>query len=203
MFVSLAQKKKTAGIGSLKWLATLGEGRRTGERGMKRLMVMVTITLCATLYGGENLEAGYSLDPWGSKTWTGPGRPPHWSPEKKKTSPSPGKPVQPIVPERPVDPGYGVHPGKPGKPFRPGGYWKDRYNRWYYHKRWRPGYIYYREPRVETIIIEKEKPVRVPVYVSPPATPSKLQCGGTTVTKRDPVTGDITIEYVTQAKDCP
>ena len=105
--------------------------------------------------------------------------------------------MQPIAPEKPIDPEWGVEP-----PDQNGGYWRDKIrNRWSYHRYRRPGIVYYREPRVETIIIEKEK--ATPVIVPARRRPSPLQCGGETTTRRDPQSGEIIIEYVTSAQDCP
>jgi len=145
------------------------------------------------------VEAGYRKDPWGSNTWTGPGRPPHWSPPPLQPQTRVPKPVQPIVPETPVYPGGGVRPEL--KPGGSGGYWKDKYKRWYYHRSRRPGIVYYRSPRTETIIIEREKVV--PIYVPVRQRPSKLQCGGRTITRTDPQSGEMIIEYVSSSRDCP
>jgi hypothetical protein len=146
-------------------------------------------------------EAGYRKDAWGSNTWIGPGRPPHWSPPPLQPRTRVPKPVQPIVPEKPVYPGGGVHP--PLKPGGSGGYWKDKNKRWYYHRSRRPGIIYYRSPRTETIIIEREKVVPVYVPVIQRQRPSKQQCGGRTVTRTDPQSGEMIIEYVSSSRDCP
>lgn len=158
------------------------------------------IAVCFLLINAAGSEAGYKRTPWGSKSWEGPGRPPHWSPERILPSPRPPRPELPIEPEEPIDPEWGVVP--PGnRPGKPGGYWKDKYNRWHYHNYWRSGYIYYRQPAPETIIIEREQ--KVPVYVPVQPKPSRLQCGGRTVARSDPQTGEIIIEYVTSSQDCP
>jgi len=163
---------------------------------MKKCFLFLIILLFPLVFSATDLNAGYSRDPWGSRTWTGPGRPPHWSPQTTR----PQKP-RPPVPPRPVDPDYGVRPPHNGSGNH-GGYWRDRHNRWHYHRHRRRGYVYYREPaRVETVIIEREK--RVPVYIPVPYRPAKQQCGGETITRKDPVTGVLTIEYVTGARDCP
>jgi hypothetical protein len=171
---------------------------------MKKCFLFLIVFLFPPIFSATDLHAGYSRDTWGSRTWTGPGRPPHWSPETTR----PRRPHPPVPPGKPVGPGHGVRPPYHG--VRPphngsgnhGGYWQDRHNRWHYHRHRRRGYVYYREPaRVETVIIEREK--RVPVYIPVPHRPAKQQCGGDTVTRKDPVTGDLTIEYVTGARDCP
>lgn len=143
-------------------------------------------------------EAGYRREAWGSNTWTGPGRPPHWSAAPMHPQIRPSKPVQPGTPGKLVKPKRGVRPLH--KTGGTGGYWKDRYNRWYYHKYRRSGIVYFRAPR-ETIVIEREK--RVPVYIPVQQRPSRLQCGGRTITRTDPQTGEILIEYVSSSRDCP
>lgn len=148
-------------------------------------------------------KAGYKQTPWGSKTWEGPGRPPHWSP---KQSPSPAKPPypeRPIAPAYPVDPGWGIKKESYCRnSSKAGGYWRDRYNKWQYHQCWQPGYRYFKSPEPETIVIEREKtePVYVPVV---PKEPSRLQCGGRTITRSDPQTGELIIEYITSSRNCP
>lgn len=46
--------------------------------------VLAAVTLLITLIGITSYsfaQTGYRRDPWGGNTWTGPGAPPHWSPE--------------------------------------------------------------------------------------------------------------------------
>ena len=138
---------------------------------MKTLIVLIvlsTLTAAVTAFS----ETGYKRTPWGSKSWNGPGAPPHWT-------------SRPPFYNRPVDPGWGVRP-----PFhRP-----DRWGRGYY----------YQNPAPQTIIIEEEKqvPVYVP-YVPAQKQASPLRCGGRTVTRKDPVTGELIIEYVSSSRTCP
>lgn len=117
-------------------------------------------------------EAGYKRTPWGSKSWNGPGNPPHWS-------------SRPPSSHRPIDPEWGMRPPS----HRP-----DRWGRAYY----------YQKPAPQTIIIEQEK--QTPVYI--PYAPvqrrtSPLRCGGETVTRKDPVTGEVVIEYISSSRACP
>jgi hypothetical protein len=161
--------------------------------GAVALFFLILIFTFSTVYGG-----GYTRDPWGSRTWKGSGRPPHWSPERPKSGHAPPRMVQPIAPERPIDPGYGVRPPLAGSG---GGYWRDRHKRWRYHKKRRGGYMYYRQPRVETRIVEKQRIVPVYVPVQSPK-PSRLMCAGDSVTRRDPKTGGLIIEFTSGARAC-
>lgn len=162
---------------------------------MKKIIWLAPALLFLTMFAASALHAGYRTDPWGSKTWTGPGRPPHWSAE---ITPSQVKPDHPIAPRKSVGPDQRFW--QPHQSHRSGGFWKDRHNRWHYHKHRRSGYIYNKEPQVKKVIVEREK--RVPVYSQVEQKPARLQCGGSTVTRNDPKTGDLIIEYVTGARDC-
>jgi len=139
---------------------------------MKKLIVLMTIlgTLMVAVHAFS--EAGYKRTPWGSKSWNGPGTPPHWS-------------SRPPSGHRPVDPGWGIRPPS----HRP-----DRWGRAYYYQKQTP----------QTIIIEQEKqtPVYVP-YVPVQRQASPLRCGGRTVTRKDPVTGEVVIEYISSSRACP
>jgi hypothetical protein len=131
---------------------------------------------------------GYTRDPWGSRTWKGSGRPPHWSPT----------PSTPVLPIKPIDPDYGVRPPHGGSG---GGYWRDKYRKWHYDKKRRRGYVYYRQPRVETRVVEKQRIVPVYVPVQSPRQ-SRVQCAGESVTRRDPKTGGLIIEFTSGARNC-
>ncbi len=158
-------------------------------------IICSTLTLFfLTMFAASTLNAGYKIDPWGSKTWTGPGRPPHWSappapqPAKSTKQFRSGSFGKPVGRDRRI---RNVH--------RPGGegvFWKDKHN----HRSRVSGTIYYQEPRMKEVIIEREK--HIPVYIQVQRKPAKLQCGGKTITRKDPETGDMIIEYVTGARDC-
>jgi hypothetical protein len=163
---------------------------------MKRF-IWFTLTLFSLItFAASTLHAGYRLDPWGSKTWTGPERPPHWS----EPAPQPAKPTEHVKSgdfRKPVDVDRGVRtPHRSGKNV----FWKDKNNRWHNHHFRRSAPIYYPAPRFEEVIIEREK--RIPVYIQVQPKPSKLQCAGDTMTSSDPKTGELIIEYVTGARDC-
>ena len=143
------------------------------------------------LFTASALHAGYKLDPWGSKTWTGPGRPPHWSPEQTKPNDS-------VAHKRPAQPNWRARQAR--KYDSKGGFWKDTHNRWYYHRYRQSGTVYYQKPRAEKVVIEREK--RVPVYIRVQQKPTRLQCAGITNSRHDPRTGGLIIEYVTGARDC-
>lgn len=85
----------------------------------------------------------------------------------------------------PADPEWGIRP--PGH--RPGP-WGRVY--------------YYEKPSAETIIIEKER--QEPAY-KPAAPPRKqlspVRCGGRTLSRTDPVTGELIIEYISSSRECP
>lgn len=150
------------------------------------------------MFAASTLNAGYRIEPWGSKTWTGPGRPPHWS---AAPDPQPAKSTKRFRSGsfgKPVDTDRRVR-----RAYRPGGqgiFWKDKHNRWHNHHSRVPGSIYYQEPRIKEVIIEREK--HIPVYIQIQRKPAKLQCGGKTITRKDPETGEMIIEYVTGARDC-
>ncbi len=147
------------------------------------------------MFTTSSLHAGYQRDPWGSRTWTGPGRPPHWSPKEKTPQAKPykhGVRGKSVAPHRKNHRSHGY--------ISKGGYWKDKHNHWHYHKYRRSGYVYDQQPKIETIIIESEK--QVPVYIRSRNIPNKLQCGGRTITRNDPKTGERVIEYVSGARDC-
>ncbi len=161
---------------------------------MKKHIWFVLALTALVIFAASTLYAGYSREN-GSRTWTGPGNPPHWSPDAARPQNKSVKPPQPVT------------PGKPDIRIRPpqgsgskGGYWRDKLNRWNYHRNRRSGYMYYTQPRVETIIIEREK--KLPAYTPIRQKPSRVQCGGKTITRTNSKTGEITIEYVTGAQNC-
>ena len=165
---------------------------------MKKIIWTAMIITTALLFAVSSVHAGYRNDPWGSRSWEGPGRPPHWSPETTPKKANPPKPTPHIPSEHRKDPNRSV--GATGKIKNNGGYWKDKYNRWNYHKVRRSGFIYYRKPKVETVIVEQQKRIIVstPVFQQP----SRQQCGGNTITRTDTETGTLIIEYVTGAQEC-
>lgn len=157
-------------------------------------MKIIVATLFILLPATALAELGYHRVPWGSNSWVGPGRPPHWSPAPAAKA-RPPKPTHPIAPGKPVDPEWGVRP-----PGYTGGYWRVRRGGSYFGSYRSPSLIYYRPP-VETVIVEE-------VRIVPKTTPvrrskSPLQCAGQTDTRVDPQTGEIIIEYVTSSRDCP
>ena len=127
--------------------------------------------------------AGYKRTPWGSKTYTGPGRPPHWSAKPDYPDgnpPHPEHPIEPPYPEHPIDPEWGQRPP----------YWRPWGNTIYYQRR----------PSTQTIIIERER--KKPTLTPSTRVNSPLRCGGETLTRRDPGTGELIIEYVTGSRTC-
>jgi len=165
---------------------------------MEKIISIIMVALFSLLFTASSSHAGYRNDPWGSRTWEGPGRPPHWSPETRPKNTKPPKPTPYSSPEHrgTSEPGIGATDNHREK----GGYWKDKHNRWNYHRSRRSGYIYYREPKVETVIIEQQKPAIV--YKPAVLQPSRQQCGGKTISRRNPETGTLIIEYVTAAQEC-
>ncbi|MBT8360457.1 MAG: hypothetical protein KJO32_05840, partial [Deltaproteobacteria bacterium] len=99
-------------------------------------------------------KAGYKQTPWGSKTWEGPGRPPHWSPKQSPSPAKPPHPEQPIAPSYPIEPGWRIKKESYWcNSGRAGGYWRDTSNKWQYHRCWQPGYRYFNSPVRESIVI--------------------------------------------------
>lgn len=165
---------------------------------MKRFVLFTLTLFSLMIFAASILNAGYRLDPWGSKTWAGPGRPPHWSPEPAPQRIKPTGHVKSRDFKKPVESDQRVRIGK-------GVFLKDKHDLWHNHHFSRFDSIYYRVPRVkevrvEEVIIEREK--HVPVYIPVQRKPAKLQCGGNTITRNDPKTGEMIIEYVSSAREC-
>lgn len=65
---------------------------------MKKLILAMVLLVFAV---PVQSQTGYSRVPWGSSTWTGPGRPPHWGPPQRQHSrpklrrPRPAHPISP------------------------------------------------------------------------------------------------------------
>jgi len=134
--------------------------------------LLVTLILGTLIWAVPSYsETGYKRSAWGSKTWTGPGTPPHWSSRPPSSS-------------KPIDPEWGV---------RPPGHRPSRHSRAYY----------YQKPVYETEIIVIEQKPQIPPYVPAEKQLSPLRCGGETVTTKDPVTGELIIEYITSSRQCP
>lgn len=165
---------------------------------MKRFILFTLTLFSLMIFTASILNAGYRFDPWGSKTWVGPGRPPHWSPEpatERIEKPTGHVKLRDL--KAPVGSDKKVY-----VPHRQGGkgvFWKNKHNLWHNHLRSFDS-IYYQKPEVEEVIIEREK--RIPVYIQIQREPAKLQCGGDTITRNDPRTGEMIIEYVSGARDC-
>ena len=136
---------------------------------MKPVITTILVVFNLLWLTAAAADVGYKRTPWGSKSWTGPGRPPHWSP-------------RPSRPHRPVDPGWGVRPPI-HRPYR-----RSRV------------YYYYEPPAQESVVIEQ--PTLEPVSTPVPRRLSPLRCGGETVSRRDPHTGELIIEYVTSSRSC-
>ena len=131
---------------------------------MKKLICGAHIVLFLMIFSVPMLHAGYTVEPWGSKTWTGSERPPHWSPE----------------------------PDSPRM--------SEKHHRRHNHHSKRFDSSDYRQPKGDDMVIEREK--RIPVYLPAQRKPARQQCGGETITRSDPRTGELIIEYVSRARDC-
>lgn len=155
---------------------------------MKRDILFSLVPLLLILFTASDLHAGYRLEPWGSKTWTGAGRPHHWSPKADNSVTH----RQSVRPDQRFQKSY-RYDGK-------GRNWKNKHNRWHKNRYRRFGNIHYQNYPVRRVIIEREK--RIPVIIHVPQNPTKLRCAGNTITRNDPKTGAMIIEYVTSAGDC-
>jgi hypothetical protein len=126
-------------------------------------------------------QSGYEQHPWGSNTWVGHGRPPHWSPVK----PTPSQEAKSST--------------KKGKYFR-GDKHGQLYTPSHKSKIFRRTPIYIQKSAPATII--REKTVITPRYIPVPNRSSTNICGGDTVSMRDNTTGILTIHYVSPAQAC-
>ncbi len=146
---------------------------------MKIVSLLICLILVSTYAIAQN---GYTRAPWGSKTWNGPGRPPHWPP------PQPEKQVkkkQPVLVK-----GYNKHKDVSHHPH-------------HHHKFAKKKYIlvkedkpkpYLREVRKKTVIRTRYIPVQRKNLVN--------YCSGDTLYLRDKTSGEITIKYVSAAQSC-
>jgi|GEM_PF-6803575 len=165
---------------------------RTGKRNIMKiniLFVLALFSLVPLTAGG--LQANDRIGRWESMTPTGPSRSHHWSRDSKRRDTSMHH-VRSTLGER-----------RNGHRHRGGGAgnsWRKRHGKSIYYIYRQPNYNRYEEPPTEQVVIEREK--RVPVYIPIQQAPSKLQCGGSTLTRKDPNTGELIIEYVSSARDC-
>lgn len=127
-------------------------------------------------------EAGYKRTPWGSKKWTGPGRPPHWS--------------QPAEPSHFDKRSPGHHRSKKS--------YKNGYKYHSHDKRKK-----YRRHSSTVVVKEVVKPVEIRKetvektrYVPVTFRRNTSKCGGDTVYTRNKKTGEITIHYISPPKNC-
>ncbi len=127
-------------------------------------------------------QTGYSSTPWGSKTWTGPGRPPHW------TSPQPEKKAEKHRAEKKNE--YAKHK-KPGK----------YHNHHHKHNKKRYILVTEKEPVYYPPKINQKTVIRTRYVPVQRKTPANL-CSGDTVYLRDKNSGEITIRYVSAAQSC-
>lgn len=140
-----------------------------------KLTVIVIVFVLAPLTFEAFAEMGYRSDPWGGNKWTGPGAPPHWSPEGQHQYNNPSyqrpKPKPPI--HHPKSPKYrsghrrstgvviGVGPG--GWYITSGGYWG-------WHDKRRKGHTYFRKRIRESRYIIVDQPVYVETAAPSPQT---------------------------------
>ena len=146
-------------------------------------MKTVSLLICFILVSSYAMaQTGYTRTPWGSKTWTGPGRPPHWPP------PQPEKQVKKKQPD--LVKGYNKHK-------------KASHHANHHNKFAKKKYIlvredkpepYHREIQKKTIIRTRYIPVQRKTLVN--------YCGGDTLYLRNKTTGEITIRYVSAAQSC-
>jgi len=148
---------------------------------MSRKLIIATVLAAVVALAAEAFaQMGYRRDPWGGSTWTGPGAPPHWSPEGQHRYNS-MKQKEGIYPQ--VRKGYGYHHVKPKHPihypryrhiypryksyFRgshiyihagPGGWYISASGGWGWHDRRRIGHVYYSEPIYSTQYIIVDRP---------------------------------------------
>lgn len=143
---------------------------------MRILSLLIFLLFVASL---GMAETGYRSDPWGSNTWVGPGRPPHWSTPETDKAPS----------RRDSMKKKGYHRQDTSIHHYP----------FYKHKRSRNIIIYRQEPE-EPVVIQKTiiKTRQIPVLKRS----SPIRCGGDTVYLKDKNTGEPIIQYVSPAQKC-
>jgi len=130
-----------------------------------KLIATVLITLLLVIAADVFAQMGYRRDPWGGSGWTGPGAPPHWSPEGQHRYNSM---TQYGGHHRNRHMGYNRHypryphyrPCYPAYPYcqsylrgssisiytGPGGWYISSMDTWGWHDRRRRGFVYYSQP---------------------------------------------------------
>lgn len=143
-----------------------------------RILSLLIFLLSVASFGLA--ETGYRSDPWGSKTWVGPGRPPHWSAQETDKTPSHRDSIKKRSYHRPDTS-------------------KRHYTPFYKHKRSRNIIIYRQEPE-KPVVIKKTiiKTRQIPVLKRS----SPVSCGGDIVYLKDKNTGELIIQYVSPAQKC-
>lgn len=138
----------------------------------KIILAVILLMITVPAYS----QMGYSRDPWGSNTWTGPGRPPHWGPTQRKHSRPPHY--------RPPGPGHPTRPGhRPPVYVRPEPFPEKRYREYKTENSQSRNSTVYRRSGIN----------RFP--------PNAVKCSGTTRTSLN-AAGQPVIEYVSSARDC-
>jgi len=126
-------------------------------------------------------EAGYKRDPWGSKTWEGPGRPPHWSAQATEKT----RGTRDSIKKRRED-------RQDTRRHRDGAFRDKKKSR---------QIIIYGQQKDEPVVIRKRTILKnryVPVFRDF----SPRSCGGDIVYIRKGDTNELIIRYVSPAEDC-
>lgn len=141
---------------------------------MKLKLIAVVIVFSLALLTFEALaQMGYRRDPWGGNKWTGPGAPPHWSPEGQHRYNNPSykrpKPTPPI--HHPKSPKYRPgHRGSSGIVIGSGGWYITSGGSWGWHDKRRRGHRYFRKRIRESRYIIVDRPIYVDTPPPPPQT---------------------------------
>ena len=141
------------------------------------ILIVIFVLFSAHAYA----QRGYTSTPWGSNTWTGPGKPPHWSQSQNRGQNS-------------------------SKPDKYEGSIKHhnhtKYHKKHYRHTGKKVILVKEEEHVQYPSVRKHK-TNIKTRIVPIQRKTSMSfCGGDTVYLRDRNTGEIIINYVSAAQSC-
>jgi hypothetical protein len=144
---------------------------------MKLKLIAIAIVLVFTaLTFHASAQMGYRRDPWGGNKWTGPGAPPHWSPEgqyRYNNPPSKKRPKSKHPSHYPKYPKYkSSHRGSSGVVVGVGlgGWFITSRGSWGWHDKRRGKHTYFKKRIRDSRYIIVDRPVYVDTPPPPPQT---------------------------------
>jgi len=145
------------------------------------MRILSSLIFLVAVFCFGTAEAGYRSEPWGSKTWEGPGRPPHWSAPAAERAPGSRDSINKRRYDRPD--------------------WRRHRDGAFHDRKKDRRIIIFGHQDDDPVVIRKRTIIKnryVPVYREF----SPRSCGGDTLYIRNSDTNELIIRYVSPAENC-